>query len=132
MSPAAMTSRLFHYRQRSDDEILRRRPRAVRGKAFGISGVALDDAHQVLYFVGNNDQNEMRLYKLDLKTKKKTVLYKGTASADSLFLSKDLTHIYFRLGKADEDIFRLASFDLKTKRYENLYPAADEKDDSVA
>ncbi len=31
---------------------------------------ALDDAHQVLYFVGNNDQNEMRLYKLDLKTKK--------------------------------------------------------------
>ncbi|MDP1500798.1 TolB family protein [Bacillus velezensis] len=93
---------------------------------------ALDDAHQVLYFVGNNDQNEMRLYKLDLKTKKKTVLYKGTASADSLFLSKDLTHIYFRLGKADEDIFRLASFDLKTKRYENLYPASDEKDDSVS
>ncbi|KXZ22600.1 PD40 domain-containing protein [Bacillus nakamurai] len=109
-----------------DDRVL------LEEKLSAYPAFALDDAHQVLYYVGNNDQNEMRLYKLDVKTKQKSTLYKGSASADSLFLSKDLSHIYFRLGKADEDNFRLASFDLKTKRYENLFPAADNKDDSVS
>ncbi|MCY7784908.1 hypothetical protein MOB06_19455, partial [Bacillus sp. S20C3] len=37
----------------------------------------LDQKKQVLYYTGNNDQNEMRLFKLDLKSHKKTMLYKG-------------------------------------------------------
>ncbi|CAN2255004.1 putative membrane protein [Bacillus subtilis] len=93
---------------------------------------ALDQKQQVLYYTGNNDQNEMRLFKLDLKSNKKTMLYKGAESADSLFLSKDRSTIYFRLGKADESNFRIASFDLKTKKYKNLYPAANDQDDSVS
>ncbi|MBU5262243.1 TolB family protein [Bacillus atrophaeus] len=93
---------------------------------------ALDQQHDVLYYTGNNDQNEMRLFKLDLKSNKKSTLYKGVESADSLFLSKDQTKIYFRLGSPDESNFRLASFDLKTKRYENVFPAADDQDDSVS
>ncbi|MCY7766185.1 hypothetical protein MOB47_07165 [Bacillus inaquosorum] len=93
---------------------------------------ALDQKQQVLYYTGNNDQNEMRLFKLDLKSNKKTMLYKGAESADSLFLSKDRSTIYFRLGKAEESNFRIASFDLKTKKYKNLYPAANDQDDSVS
>ncbi|MBU5247172.1 MULTISPECIES: PD40 domain-containing protein [Bacillus] len=93
---------------------------------------ALDQEQQALYYTSNNDQNEMRLFKLDLKSDKKTMLYKGPESADSLFLSKDRSKIYFRLGKADESNFRIASFDLKTKKYKNLYPAANDQDDSVS
>ncbi|MCY7944205.1 type IV pilin N-terminal domain-containing protein [Bacillus inaquosorum] len=93
---------------------------------------ALDQKQQVLYYTGNNDQNEMRLFKLDLTSNKKTMLYKGAESADSLFLSKDRSTIYFRLGKADESNFRIASFDLKTKKCKNLYPAANDQDDSVS
>ncbi|QIW78918.1 hypothetical protein [Bacillus tequilensis] len=93
---------------------------------------ALDQKQQVLYYTGNNDQNEMRLFKLDLKSNQKTMLYKGAESADSLFLSKDRSTIYFRLGKADESNFRIAAFDLKTKKYKNLYPAVKDQDDSVS
>lgn len=93
---------------------------------------ALDQKQQVLYYTGNNEQNEMRLFKLDLKSNKKTILYKGAESADSLFLSKDGSTIFFRLGKADESNFRIAAFDLKTKKYKNLYPAANNQDDSVS
>ncbi|MCO4851792.1 hypothetical protein [Bacillus vallismortis] len=101
-------------------------------KLTGYPAFALDQKQQVLYYTGNNDQNEMRLYKLDLKSNKKAILYKGAESADSLFLSKDRSTIYFRLGKADESNFRIASFDLKTKKYTNLYPAANDQDDSVS
>ncbi|TDH74489.1 hypothetical protein DWA27_20365, partial [Acinetobacter baumannii] len=38
---------------------------------------ALDQEQQALYYTSNNDQNEMRLFKLDLKSDKKTMLYKG-------------------------------------------------------
>ncbi|MFC9321642.1 hypothetical protein ACFTRE_10820 [Bacillus subtilis] len=93
---------------------------------------ALDQKQQVLYYTGNNEQNEMRLFKLDLKSNKKTVLYKGAESADSLFLSKDRSTIYFRLGKSDESNFRIAAFDLKTKKYKNLYPAANDQDNTVS
>ncbi|MEG7380792.1 hypothetical protein V5785_15995 [Bacillus subtilis] len=98
----------------------------------GYPAFALDQKQRVLYYTGNNDQNEMRLFKLDLKSNKKMMLYKGAESADSLFLSKDRSTIYFRLGKADESNFRIASFDLKTKKYKNLYPAVNDQDDSVS
>ncbi|USP96109.1 PD40 domain-containing protein [Bacillus vallismortis] len=98
----------------------------------GYPAFALDQKQRVLYYTGNNDQNEMRLFKLDLKSNKKMMLYKGAESADSLFLSRDRSTIYFRLGKADESNFRIASFDLKTKKYKNLYPAVNDQDDSVS
>ncbi len=49
-------------------------------------GFGLDEKEEVVYYRGNNEENEMRVFKLDVKCDKKRMVYKGGESGESLFL----------------------------------------------
>ncbi|MGE6631581.1 hypothetical protein [Bacillus sp. NPDC077027] len=95
--------------------------------------IAFDAKKRLLYFTSTDEATQkVSIQELHVKTGKKTTIYTGEDSVDSMRLSANGNEIYVRFNKDSGEQFYVAMFDLKKKRFDTLYPEKNNDDDTVS